>query len=90
MGIADRTPPTAEQYDRWRTEFCNWGRWGDDDELGTLNFVTPEVRRAAAALVQDGRAVSCSRPIVSMPRYLMITGRLERRREALRCFLFGA
>jgi kynurenine formamidase len=67
MGIHDRTPPTAEEYDRWRTEFSNWGRWGDDDELGTLNFVTPEVRRSAAALVQDGRAVSCSRSIDTKP-----------------------
>ena len=45
MGIQDRTPPTAEEYDRWRTDYSNWGRWGADDELGTLNFVTPEVRR---------------------------------------------
>ena len=41
MGIQERTPPTAEEYDRWRTDYSNWGRWGDDDELGTLNFVTP-------------------------------------------------
>jgi kynurenine formamidase len=67
MGIQDRTPPTADEYDRWRREYCNWGRWGDDDELGTLNFVTPEVRRAAAALVEDGRAVSCARAVDTKP-----------------------
>jgi kynurenine formamidase len=33
----------------------NWGRWGSDDELGTLNFITPECRVAAAALVRSGR-----------------------------------
>ena len=49
MGLAERTPPTAEEYARWRQRFCNWGRWGADDELGTLNFVTAEVRAAAAA-----------------------------------------
>ncbi len=27
----------------------NWGRWGPDDELGTLNFITPEKRCEAAA-----------------------------------------
>ncbi len=32
----------------------NWGRWGPDDELGTLNFITPEKRREAAALVRKG------------------------------------
>jgi kynurenine formamidase len=39
----------------------NRGRWGPDDQLGTLNFVTPEKRRAAARLVRTGRAVSLAR-----------------------------
>lgn len=34
----------------------NWGRWGPDDEAGTLNFVTPEKIVAATRLVQKGRA----------------------------------
>ena len=41
----------------------NWGRWGADDQLGTLNFITPEKRKRAAALVKEGVSVSCSRPI---------------------------
>jgi kynurenine formamidase len=36
-------------------ELSNWGRWGDDDEIGTLNFVTPAKRVSAAALVKTGR-----------------------------------
>jgi kynurenine formamidase len=36
----------------------NWGRWGADDELGTLNLITPAKRKAAAALVRDGVSVS--------------------------------
>ena len=32
-----------------------WGVFGDDDGVGTLNFITPEVTRAAAALVRRGR-----------------------------------
>jgi kynurenine formamidase len=63
MGLADRTPPSEAEYADYRKRFSNWGRWGADDELGTLNFVTDEVRRSAAALVQTGRAISCSRPI---------------------------
>jgi kynurenine formamidase len=43
----------------------NRGRWGPDDQLGTLNLVTPEVRRAAAALVVEGVSVSCAQEIVS-------------------------
>ncbi len=43
----------------------NWGRWGTDDELGTINLITPEIRKRAAALVEDGVPVSCARPIVT-------------------------
>ena len=39
----------------------NRGRWGADDELGTLNYITKEKRRAAAALVRTGRTVSIGR-----------------------------
>lgn len=45
----------------------NWGRWGDDDEAGALNLITDEVRRAAAACVRHGRAVSCSRNLPVHP-----------------------
>jgi len=38
----------------------NWGRWGDDDELGTLNHVTDDVRLAAAQAVRHGRSMSCA------------------------------
>jgi kynurenine formamidase len=41
----------------------NWGRWGPDDQLGTLNFITPAHVRAAAGLVQSGRRVSLEIPI---------------------------
>jgi kynurenine formamidase len=63
MGLSDRRPPTQAEYDSWRERFSNWGRWGADDELGTVNFVTPEVRRAAGKLVVAGRSVSLARPI---------------------------
>lgn len=45
----------------------NWGRWGPDDELGTLNYITREKRRAAAALVREGRAVGCGRIVDTAP-----------------------
>lgn len=37
---------------------CNWGRWGADDELGTLNFIGAEELKAAAGLVRKGKAIS--------------------------------
>jgi len=47
----------------------NWGRWGDDDQLGALNLITPELTAAAAAAVRSGRTVSCARTLdtVSAP-----------------------
>ena len=39
----------------------NWGRWGTDDQVGAINLITAEKRRAAAGLVQTGRTVSLSR-----------------------------
>lgn len=41
----------------------NWGRWGDDDEIGTLNLITPAVRQRAAASVRSGRAFSLALPL---------------------------
>jgi kynurenine formamidase len=48
----------SAEYERWRKELSNWGRWGKDDEMGALNLITPAKRRAAAALVKEGLAVS--------------------------------
>ena len=47
------------------SSLSNWGRWGDDDQLGTMNLITQSKRKRAAALVQDGVPVSCARPIVT-------------------------
>jgi kynurenine formamidase len=38
----------------------NWGRWGADDVLGTLNFLSPAKRREGAALVRRGASFSLS------------------------------
>jgi kynurenine formamidase len=49
---------TKEQYEKWKTELSNWGRWGKDDEIGALNLITPSKRKQAAALVKEGFSVS--------------------------------
>jgi len=41
----------------------NWGRWGADDEIGTINLVTDEVVRAAASLVTTGKRFSLALPL---------------------------
>jgi kynurenine formamidase len=43
-------------------ELSNWGRWGDDDEIGTLNFVTPVKRVHAAGLVKTGKNFDLGMP----------------------------
>jgi kynurenine formamidase len=53
----------ADDVVRYFETLSNWGRWGKDDRLGTLNLITPESRRRAAALVQTGEVISLSRDI---------------------------
>ena len=53
---------TQADMDRWKVELSNWGRWGKDDEKGTLNLITPQKRKQAADLVRDGVAISLARP----------------------------
>jgi kynurenine formamidase len=45
----------------------NWGRWGFDDQRGTINLVTPETTVAAASLVREGISISLSRPLPTAP-----------------------
>jgi kynurenine formamidase len=53
-------PPESEVLSYFE-RYSNWGRWGPDDEAGTLNHITAEHRVRAARLVQDGVTVSCSK-----------------------------
>ena len=57
------TPATAasavdKRIDAAARKLSNWGRWGRDDELGTLNLITREKRLQAAACVRSGTAMS--------------------------------
>lgn len=58
--LAAGDPPEMSriEFDQLMQEISNWGRWGADDQLGTLNLITPAKRRAAASLVKDGVTVS--------------------------------
>ncbi len=44
-------------------EVRNWGRWGADDEIGTINLITDEVVRDAAALVTTGKRFALGLPL---------------------------
>ena len=58
-------PPTPEEYHAYRDRFSNWGRWGEGDQMGTLNHITAERRAAAARLVRSGVTVSLANPIAT-------------------------
>jgi hypothetical protein len=46
----------------------NWGRWGPHDQLGTVNLITPEKVREAAALVNVGKTISLTMPTTRTAR----------------------
>ena len=58
LGAQSNHQMTKADVDRWMKELSNWGRWGKDDQLGTLNLITPAKRKEAAALVREGVVVS--------------------------------
>jgi hypothetical protein len=41
----------------------NWGRWGPNDEIGTLNYITPEMIAAASRLVTSGKVFALGIPL---------------------------
>ena len=57
---APKPTVTPEEYERWKKDLSNWGRWGKDDQIGALNLITSAKRKQAAALVKEGVSVSMS------------------------------
>ncbi len=66
--MAELPPPLSRQeLTRFHKTLSNWGRWGEKDQLGTLNLITRSKRVEAARLVTRGRTVSCSRELATEP-----------------------
>ncbi|MEU4823528.1 cyclase family protein [Actinomadura citrea] len=57
--MLDRTDPEGAIAEA-AARYSNWGRWGDDDVLGTVNFIDEAKRREGAALVRRGVSFSLS------------------------------
>jgi len=55
--------PSEQEVLEYFDLLSNWGRWGEDDQLGTLNFLNQEKVKQAVGLVQDGTTVSCARTV---------------------------
>ena len=56
---------TEEQIQEAAKKYRNWSKWGSRDELGTLNYITPEKIIEAARLVRQGKVISLALPFDS-------------------------
>jgi kynurenine formamidase len=65
--MAERRIPTREEVLSYLHQRRNWGRWGEDDQIGAVNLITPAKRVKAASLVRTGRSVSLSRDFPKLP-----------------------
>ena len=66
-GQMRRAMTTEDDFLHAMEHLSNWGRWGEEDGLGAANFITPAKRKAAAALVTEGRSVSLAHDIIQEP-----------------------
>jgi kynurenine formamidase len=66
MAVETAPPGEDEVIVSYFGSLSNWGRWGSDDQLGTMNFVTPAVRSAALKLASAGTTVSCAWDMVDL------------------------
>jgi kynurenine formamidase len=62
---AGRAPRNAAEFDTLFQQVKNWGRWGADDQLGSVNLITAATRRQAAALVKSGDIVSLAHTLLT-------------------------
>lgn len=61
----------------------NWGRWGPDDEVGALNFLTPGEVQAGAALVRRGAVFPLGQPVATAKGDPVLPGRTPPQRSAV-------
>ena len=60
-GISDA--PSHADVLNYFYSLSNWKRWGEDDELGTLNLITDQTVQAAVKMAISGRRISLGRVI---------------------------
>ncbi|MEZ5598961.1 MAG: cyclase family protein [Pseudomonadales bacterium] len=49
---------TVTEFRTLAKQVSNWGRWGEDDQRGTLNLITPDVLKRAGASIRQGKLFS--------------------------------
>jgi len=65
--MADSKPPTQDRVEAYFKELNNWGRWGHDDQKGTVNLITAAKQAQAQTRIKKGRTVSLARDIGPQP-----------------------
>ena len=68
--MADAPLPSRDRVEGYFKELNNWGRWGHDDQLGTVNLITPAKQAQAQRLIKKGRTVSLARDVIPRPVYM--------------------
>jgi len=63
-GNSRPTITTEADFNRALKELSNWGRWGNDDELGAANLITTAKRKQALALAKEGLTISLAHDVV--------------------------
>jgi kynurenine formamidase len=63
MCVATSPGPHPFPFKALGARLSNWGRWGVEDQRGTLNFITPQAILGAAAEVREGRLFALSIPV---------------------------
>src|SRR5688572_58735 len=58
---------SRQDFDALFQQLKNWGRWGNEDQRGTLNLITPEKIAAASRLISDGWHISAARDLATEP-----------------------
>jgi kynurenine formamidase len=76
--------PLPDELKDLAKRVSNWGRWGDDDQRGTLNHITPEAVRRGAAAVRRGETFALSIPYdEDGPQTGAIPGRINPKRTVI-------
>jgi kynurenine formamidase len=62
---AGRPPRNAAEFDDLFKQVSNWGRWGKDDQLGSVNLITAAKRKQALALARTGVTISLAHTLLT-------------------------
>jgi kynurenine formamidase len=73
--------PLSPELKDLAARVSNWGRWGPEDQRGTLNLITPDAVRRGAAAVRRGETFSLAIPFdEDGPQTGIIPGRINPKR----------